>query len=242
MDTDRSQGIELREGHRWFLDGKPAPGTHEILSHSAYMDAFQDEAAMKDGQRTHFAIDKGRAGKLDWPHFKEHWPHLVGRVESGMKAADYLKVTGTEVKVGHRRLWYCTAVDATGTFAECETVINWKHGLEARWHCLQTAAEHMAYFDDDYFDLEKKTARCCVYLADDGSFTPDQIVPFRNPQDFTDWEHAVGVYESKLRLGYARPLPKVVQRKKKEEPIILPPSQIFEATTAEAPAPQGLFG
>lgn len=192
------------ELHGYAIDGRPAPGVHEIGDELNLTGAheFMPERAKTFGQYAHEAIELDLRGRLD----EASCPALMPTVHAARQALRELGITvakdQVEVLVGNAGLWYATKIDALGSMAgpdgtRIPVAINWKTGIRMWFHALQAAAERLC--------LPGGTWRsAAIYLHPDQpnpDGTPYTAVWYDDPRDESLWRAACELYDAKCRAN-----------------------------------------
>lgn len=226
--------IEFDEvNHIYRIDGRRAPGTHDILGLVGVLDGMPDnEFAKRRGTRVHRAIEFDLQGDLHEPDLDDD---EMGWVRAARKAVKELGivVTGTEVLVGNEDLWYATQLDVFGTYRDKPAVINWKTGGYMAYHKLQAAAE--ASCMSERFEQ----ARLYIYLESNGTYSYKH---FKDLDDFLKWEQCCGIANWRIRHGSARLKPD--PNEQEGESITIPEanSEIFKPSPPADVVDGKIFG
>jgi len=170
------------ETHTYTMDGRPAPGIHDILGASGVTAGIPHRPdILNRGKRGHKAVELDLRNDLYIPDLT---PDEIGWVNSARAAREALGLAKLrpEVLVYNRRLWYATRVDATGLWEGVPVVINWKTGGPMPFYPIQAAAEQACF-------KGAKPRHLTIYLSSDGSFDPKRdAVELTNPKYSRIWK------------------------------------------------------
>ncbi len=190
------------EAHGYTIDGRGAPGIHEILDELNLTEgtAFMPEHKRTLGSYIHEAIDLHFKGRLDRSKSGNYLPWVDAAAQAIKERR--IDVMGTEELVANPDLWYATKLDLVGTIEGFPVSVNFKSGLPLWFHALQAAAERLCLNDPNARALY-------IYLHPDDEDEKGRTYTFRwfhKEADVLDWKAACRLYGRKCRASEsARP-------------------------------------
>lgn len=209
-------GIEFDEPtHTYKIDGRRAPGIHEILGLAGVLKGMPDDPSYRErGKRVHLGIQYMLEDDLDVDEFTDEELGYVEAARSAIRELG-LDIRHTELLVCNPKLWYATRVDVVAKWRERWVIVDWKTGGSWPWYPLQTAATALCF--------EFPYRRLAIYLNPDGTWRPEEHI---YQDDYDSWRHMCGTVDWLIRKGGQSLKPGPTEPEPVEFPE--PPSKMFE--------------
>ncbi len=187
-----------KEAHVYHIDGRRAPGIHEILEATGVIDTFmRDEYALMRGQRIHTAIEHDIKWKGDFDE-SDMSEDERGCLAAARKAREELPLpvypNQAEILSANTELWYATQIDALAYRSTSMVCVNWKTGKYYDYYAIQSAAEAMIVNPSNPLDVY----RLSVMLQSDGNYHP---IPHNEASDFKVWQGCCDIFNWKTKRG-----------------------------------------
>lgn len=176
--------------HRYYVDGLPVPGLHEILKAVGLIweDWFLPEKTLR-GRYVHKAIDLLNKGVLDWNTVKNP---ILGYVRAYQKAQDELKfqVLSSELFLYAPKYGFCCTIDWLVEFDGVLCLLEGKSGQFQKIHALQVGAQKLALAENGHHISKKHVLK----LNENGTY---RLEPIDFRAEF-DWLTVLSFYNLKL--------------------------------------------